>query len=103
MTTKQPPPDGAKRQNQGFPDSLRRIQILDGLILAAIIAVFSSVQETDRKVDQLLAEKAAEEKTDMQNPTIRKVQYEIELNAVREHLRAVDGRVTDLEADKRER
>lgn len=97
------PPDGDKRQNQGIPYTLRRIQIFDGLILAAIIAVFSSQQETNRKVDQLLAEGKAEEKIEADNPPIRRVQYKLELDAVREHIKAVDGRVTDLEADNRER
>lgn len=97
------PPDAPQRQNQGIPYSLRNIQILDGLILAAIIAVFSSVQETDDKVDKLLAEKRAEERVDAQNPAVRQVRYESDLSAIREHVKAVDSRVTELEADKRGR
>lgn len=107
----QPPvggsPDARPRQNQGIPYSLRNIQILDGLILAAIIAVFSSVQETDDKVDQLLAERKAEQevqaKVEAVDPVVRKVRYDMELNAIRDHVKAVDKRVTELEADDRER
>jgi hypothetical protein len=93
--------DQTKRKNQGSPYTLRNIQILDGLILAAIIAVFSAVQETNGKVDRLLAEKAADERSEARDPPVRQVRYEMELNAVRDHIKAVDGRVTDLEKDKR--
>lgn len=100
-----PPPssadDGKERQNQGIPYILRRIQIIDGVILAAIIAVFSAQRETDDKVDQLLAEKVAEEKVEVRDPPIRRARYEVETNAIREHVRAVDGRVTELEKAKR--
>jgi len=101
--------DQEKPQNQGIPYTLRRIQIIDGVILAAIIAVFSGQRETDSKVDQLLADrvaeeklKAAEEKLEDRDPAIRKARYEFETNAIREHVRAVDGRVTELEKARRD-
>lgn len=100
-----PPDDSKKRRNQGIPYTLRRIQIIDGLILAAIIAVFSIQQETNRKVDQLLAQDKAEKDVaatvEAADPVIRKARYELELNAVREHVRSVDGRVNKLEDNAR--
>lgn len=108
-TPSSPPPDSEKPQNQGIPYTLRRIQIIDGVILAAIIAVFSGQRETDSKVDQLLAEKAADtaaeaklERLEERDPPIRRARYEFETNAIREHVRAVDGRVTELEKARRD-
>lgn len=94
-----PPSHGA--ENQGIPYKLRRIQILDGLILTAIIGVFSVSYSTDQKVTELLAarqaEREAEARLEERDPPIRRVRYELELDAVREHVRAIDGRVSDLE------
>jgi hypothetical protein len=89
-------------QNQGIPYTLRRIQIMDGIILSAIIAVFSIVYGMDQKLTEMKAERDAQEKVDADNPPVRRVRYELEVQAVRDHVRAVDGRVTELEDKLRE-
>lgn len=97
---------GNQQQNQGIPYTLRRIQVLDAAILTGIMATFSMTWSTDAKVTAVLAERAAEEKARLElearDPVIRQVRYELELNAVREHVRAVDGRVQRLEGERRE-
>ena len=102
MTDQQKTPAPEGDQNQGIPYQLRRIQIMDAIILSAIIAVFAVTYDTKDEVRTMRAEHTAQEKVDAENPPIRRVRYELELGAVREHIEAVDGRVTELEDEKRD-
>lgn len=101
MSDQQQQAAAPEEQNQGIPYQLRRIQIMDGIILSAIIAVFAVAYDTKDEVRDMRAERNAQEKVDAENPPVRRVRYELEMDAVRDHVRAVDGRVKELEDDNR--
>ncbi len=90
-------------QNQGIPYQLRRIQVMDAAICAGIMATFAMSWSTNNKVATILAERAADERVEASNPPVREVRYEVEIGALRDHVRAVDGRVTGVEDRLRRR
>lgn len=101
-TAARPPIARTRRKNQGIPYQLRRIQMMDAVILSAILAVFAVTYDTKEEVRTMRAEHDAQEKVDAEDPPIRRVRYEWEVGAVRKHIEAVDGRVTELEEEKPE-
>lgn len=102
MSDKQQPATAPEPQNQGIPYQLRRIQMMDAAILSGIIAVFAVAYDTKDEVRTMRAEHTAQEKVDAENPPIRRVRYELEVEAVRDHVKAVDKRVAELEEKQRE-
>jgi hypothetical protein len=102
MTDQQKPPAPEGDQNQGIPYALRRIQMIDAIILSAINAVFAITYEVRDEVRDLRAQRDAEEKVEAENPPIRRVQFEYEVRAVWDHIKAVSSRVTELEDDGEE-
>lgn len=89
------------KENQGIPYILRRIQIIDAVLLTAILAMFGVSLNTNTKVSDMAADYGARKELDKENPPIRKGQYDIEVAAIRGHLEAVDVRVVTLEEKRR--
>jgi hypothetical protein len=91
------PPPGP--ENQGIPYTLRRIQMIDAVILSAIIAVFAITYEVRDEVRDMRAEREAEEKVEAENPPIRREQFAYTVKAIWDQLKVVSDRVTELEDD----
>jgi hypothetical protein len=103
QTAQLPQPTTPPSENQGIPYTLRRIQIMDGIILSGIIAVFAITYEVKDEVKEMRAQRNAEEKVEAENPPVRREQFGYTVQTVMDRIKAVSDRVTDLEDDdKRE-
>jgi hypothetical protein len=102
MPDQQKPPAPEADQNQGIPYTLRRIQMIDAIILSAIIAVFAITYEVRDEVRDLRAQRDAEEKVEAENPPIRRVEFQYEVRAVWDRIKAVSDRVAKVEDDGKE-
>lgn len=100
--TEQQKPESEGGQNQGIPYQLRRIQMIDAIILSAIIAVFAITYEVRDEVRDMRAQRDAEEKVEAENPPIRREQFAYTVKAMWDQLKAVSDRVTEMEDEKQE-
>ena len=78
----------------------RRANIIEALILTAIVTTFGFVFNTDRNVSALRAKMEAADALEMRDPSIRERQYKSEMAGVKDHINAIDGRVRRLEGAK---
>lgn len=102
MSEQEKPAAPADAQNQGIPYQLRRIQMIDAVILSAIIAVFAITYEVRDEVRDMRAQRDAEEKVEAENPPIRRAQFEYTVKAVWDQIKAVSDRVTEVEGKEQE-
>jgi hypothetical protein len=92
-------------QRQGIAYQLRRIQIIDAVILAAILGTFTMSASTDRKVTQLDAKFEAkqemEDRQEARDPVIRESRHKLEIGAIRAQHDLTEARVGTLERAKK--
>jgi hypothetical protein len=76
---------------------VRRVQMIDAVILTGVLAVFGFVLNTDRNVTALRAEQAVAEKLEARDPVIRESRYKLDQAITRTRLDSAEGRIERLE------
>lgn len=84
-------------KNSGISYQMRRIQIIDAIILTAILGILAASLNTDRNVAAMRAEHDAEEKMEARDPVIRQSRYESDMTIVKARMENTNARVERLE------
>lgn len=79
---------------------IRRVQIIDALILAGIVGTFSLSFSTNQKVTEMKAEAVAEERLNSADPMVRDSRHRADISVVRAEAQMLQHRITELEQKK---